>query len=161
MLSSGSFPTSTSASAFGCRRELSCFSASLLSVRVISPGVARLPGVAGTSEFVQLLCQGAGLHCVYCFLGCFLNFFKIRERLPHPPLAFTPHLRPWKNPMGGGASQTAVHGVTKSQTTVEQLTFSTHFPPQLTVIQTREVFENFVKILYRKRIKALNLTNQT
>lgn len=41
------------------------------------PGVARLLGVAGTSKFVQLLCQGAGLLCVYCFLACFKIFLNM------------------------------------------------------------------------------------
>ena len=34
----------------------------------------------------------------------------------------------WKNPMDGGASWAAVHGVTKSQTRLSIFTFPFHFP---------------------------------
>ena len=33
----------------------------------------------------------------------------------------------WKNPMDGGASWAAVHGVTKSQTQLSSFTFTFHF----------------------------------
>ena len=137
-----------------CRGELGCADAFCSKRQSRFQGVAHLPGVAGTSKSVQLLCQAAPWCLLYPWL--FLKFFLNTWTSPRP-LTRCYSLPPPLEESHGWRSLTGcvIHGVTKS--TTGQLTFQRTFHPNWQAYRP----EKFLKILSKfctERIKASDLT---